>query len=1065
MPLRPESSDSGSQRSSSVERIIEEVCRRRLCGETIDDGAVIDSHPNLMPELAAGLRALRRVEQARLLSQSFASTPVAANPLSGHVDGANSIPGYTLGAEIREGSQGVVYRARQHSTGREVAVKVLRGPGLFPAERIRFEQEARILARLKHPNIIAVHDFVSAHGCLYLVMDLVDGPTLDVWLGESNPPLDAKLATFTRICDAVHAAHLFGVIHRDLKPSNLLIAGNQEPFVVDFGLAKLRSGDLAPEFVGANVTYTGHLIGSVHWLSPEQAESAGDGVDLRADIHALGLILHYLLTGSHAFPRTGSIRAQLETIVHGSPSRPSQFCRGLDHDLDIIVLKCLAKEPSRRYQSAGDLARDVDHYLAQEAIEARRESTLYVLRKFVRRNRLALSAVALTTIFFVAAGLAGAASRSRARESERQFAVAEALGEARRLVQENARLRETYTRLDQELTAFSNQLVAQYFPPEKDQRMFALEKEIRGARSKRTENHHAVLQLLRRAERLDADANQLKQVRGDLYYEQLLAAAGTADPAELAELRRMVQDNDPTGALSAQLNRRGVASIHSNPPGAVVYLFRAVLQSAVVDGGEPRIVPVPAGEPLLPVPPGTLSLRIINGAGDIRIGDVITEVAGHPIRGSLLVEDGNQEIRRLDRLVSVAGTPVEDESVLRSLDSDQNDIPVEFEFDRDGLRYTVTACNLEELSVRVGTPARLAEVGQVPARVWQNGELRSVNLPRGLRVRATAVPMFFCPEAVIGTTPIADHELGIGLYAVVVRTEGFEDWTHYFSLANTVENSGRSNGRIFAVMNPVGTTPPRFRFITTSPYHDHPFWMMESEVTLRDYIEFLNSPETLQRIAEAEVPMLFPRSKENAGDGGYLSRDANGMFTVPATWQHEWPVHSISWNDAKAYAEWRTERAQASGLNHVYSLPTLGHWRSSCVGCWEQKFVFGYHFRPKWVSSCFARPTPGIEPVMSFPVDESIYGVYDISGSMSEWLDDWWIESRGIRRHAGGSWADGGPSDIFGIEGGGGKQPEQCSSSVGFRLILTMPRFNAEPQSLNRQRDLHESWRMTVALR
>jgi formylglycine-generating enzyme required for sulfatase activity len=91
------------------------------------------------------------------------------------------------------------------------------------------------------------------------------------------------------------------------------------------------------------------------------------------------------------------------------------------------------------------------------------------------------------------------------------------------------------------------------------------------------------------------------------------------------------------------------------------------------------------------------------------------------------------------------------------------------------------------------------------------------------------------------------------------------------------------------------------------------------------------------------------------------------------------------------------------------------------------------------VSSCFARPTPGIEPVMSFPIDETMYGVYDISGSMSEWLDDWWLEDRGLRRHAGGSWADGGPADMFGIEGGSGKLPDETSCSVGFRLILTMP--------------------------
>ncbi len=374
--------------------------------------------------------AQAQVEAARICSIGHTESSRAVERAATSLSPYASIPGYDITREIHHGGQGVVYEAVQKSTRRAVAVKVMReGPFSRSSSRVRFEREVQILGQLRHPNIVNIHDSGLTGDCSYFVMDYIEGQALDDFvagLESSEGAADVKslLRLFFKICEAVNAAHLRGVIHRDLKPSNIRVDQAGEPHILDFGLAKVEAEGAFG--ATATMTGTGEFIGSLPWASPEQAEGGAAGVDLRTDVYSLGVIFYQVLTGRFPYAVVGPMRTILENIAKTPPIPPSAFNSEIDNEVETIVLKCLSKEPDRRYQSAGELGRDLHHYLAGEPIAAKRDSTMYMLRVFLRRHRFGFSIAAgflllLTASSAVAWLLYAAAERSahNARGAER----------------------------------------------------------------------------------------------------------------------------------------------------------------------------------------------------------------------------------------------------------------------------------------------------------------------------------------------------------------------------------------------------------------------------------------------------------------------------------------------------------------------------------------------------------------------------------------------------------------------------------------------------------------------
>ncbi|MBL0869828.1 MAG: serine/threonine protein kinase [Phycisphaerales bacterium] len=367
-----------------------------------------------------------------------------------------TIPGYRDIRELRRGGQGAVYTALQNSTNRAVAIKLLLDGALASGvARRRFEREIDLAAALRHPNIVSIYDSgVTADGRPYLVMEYIEGRPVDVFvraLREGQTPgetldlfpsgartrtlptgVSRVIALFATIAEAIQAAHGRGVIHRDLKPSNIRVTGAGTPVILDFGLAKaitLSTSDdpLAPASRSINhatLSGSGQFLGSLAWASPEQAAGRLNDIDVRTDVYALGVMLYHALTGRFPYEVTSGLRATLEHIEKTEPTKPSSVATWIDDELETIVLRCLAKEPARRYATAADLARDLRSYLAGEAIIAKADSTWYVARKTLRRHRgvfifAGASIVALAAFSVTMLGLYTRASKAEQSAQQR----------------------------------------------------------------------------------------------------------------------------------------------------------------------------------------------------------------------------------------------------------------------------------------------------------------------------------------------------------------------------------------------------------------------------------------------------------------------------------------------------------------------------------------------------------------------------------------------------------------------------------------------------------------------
>ena len=283
------------------------------------------------------------------------------------------IEGFSLIEELGSGGQGVVYKAVQSGTERLVALKVLR-EGAFASklDKRRFQNEVELVAKLNHPHIVSVYACGLDLDRQYFAMEFIEGQPLDVYLSTHTLETDEALGLFLQICDAISYAHQCGVIHRDLKPSNVLIDTSGKARIVDFGLAKpVASSDVDVRFA---ITRVGDFAGTWYYASPEQIKGDSALVDVRSEVFTLGIILYELLTDAYPFETHDSSRESIaRCILDATPRTPRSIRRDLDKDIETFILRCLAKEPQRRYQSAAALGEDLRRYLAREAIEARRE--------------------------------------------------------------------------------------------------------------------------------------------------------------------------------------------------------------------------------------------------------------------------------------------------------------------------------------------------------------------------------------------------------------------------------------------------------------------------------------------------------------------------------------------------------------------------------------------------------------------------------------------------------------------------------------------------------------------
>jgi WD40 repeat protein len=398
---------------------------------------LLAEHRGEAPDFGAYARRFPRYE-ARLrlqveLHQAFAShgepTPAPAGaggrstlPGTAAAGAPPALAGYEVLDEIGRGGMGVVYRARQAGLGRLVAIKMIRAPGAVPAQVDRFRAEAEAVARLQHPNVIQIHEVGEHEGCPYFALEYAGGGSLASRLAGTPQPPRAATGLIRTLAEAIAAAHRAGVVHRDLKPSNVLLTEEGVPKVADFGLAKTLGAD-------HSLTRTGDVMGTPSYMAPEQAGGGGEDVGLAADIYGLGAILYEMLTGRPPFKGTTALDT-LDQVRTREPVPPRQLQPATPRDLETICLKCLHKEPHRRYASAAALAADCAAFLAGEPIAARPTPLWERAARWARRHP-GSAALGAAVVLVSAVGLLSVLVLWRRAEDHAQAAT-EALTEVDR---------------------------------------------------------------------------------------------------------------------------------------------------------------------------------------------------------------------------------------------------------------------------------------------------------------------------------------------------------------------------------------------------------------------------------------------------------------------------------------------------------------------------------------------------------------------------------------------------------------------------------------------------------
>ncbi len=822
---------------------------------------------------------------------------------------------------LEQGGMGSVYLAEQEALGRLVALKVVR-PELMdsPTAAERFRREALAVARLNHPGIVGVHALGEDQGLRYIAMELVPGRSLGEVLGEHagqgrKVPARTAASWLAQVARAAHHAHEQGIIHRDIKPANIRITPDGRPRLLDFGVARDE------RWRGKTVTEA--FTGSPLYASPEQL--FGRPVDARADVYGLGATLYQCLTGRTPFDAETLERLTARILVE-EPVPPRRLSPAVPRDLEVIALKCLERDPGRRYATAAALADDLEAHLDSRPILARPPGPLPRLLKWARRRPWPAAALLLVTL--LGAGLVGWLvwqRAARSAEARRTFA------QARARIETYRERRRAMERHEAGVAKVQREISSQYRTEAEDLLIEEAEDAVAAARREREAAFYEVLDLVRRAEALDPEAGDADLIRAELYVEKWIEARTVRDQEAAASYKDLVARLDPGGVFAAAMRAPRRFRFTAEPADAGIYLFRYAEQGH-------RLVP----EPYLGLPDGVRAgevvHRVVNRAGGFEPGDLVLE------RGEV-------------------------------------------------------------------------------ARVFRGGRVEGAALPPGLELRPTATPLYLCPSAFAGPAPF-EADLDEGVYLAVVRAPGFEEQRWSFETVTVIVTAPHFR------LRPHGSTPPGFVRVPTESC-DATFLIMEREVTAAEYLEFLNDPEVRPRIGPDS---LFPRQPDNRAAGGLWERDASGLYRVPADWDARWPIVGLSFDDATEYARWRTEQARRAGMRHSFALPTFMEWKlATAVGA-ARIYPFGNRWRPKWVKSCYARPNANLEPVLSYPIDESPYGIFDLCGSAMEWLDDWYDEPRGYRRLGGGSWARAQPSEFFAY--GAGAIPSSTGGEYGLRLVL-----------------------------
>jgi serine/threonine protein kinase/formylglycine-generating enzyme required for sulfatase activity len=965
---------------------------------------------------------------------------------------------YRLVSLLGRGGMGVVHLAEQDEPiRRRVALKLLhRG---FDSKGIvaRFEAERQALALMEHPNIARVIDAGSTEdGQPYFVLEYIEGEPITALAERERWTIDLRIEVLLQVIAAIDHAHKKGIIHRDLKPSNVLVTrvdGKPSARVIDFGIAKSVAAPLSSQ---AALTLDGERLGTPEYMSPEQASGRTTEIDTRTDVWALGLILYELVAGALPFDRSVVAERGLAGLFHAicdvEAPRPSirvathpdkariasdrsisvsGLVRTLRDDVDWIALAALEKNPDDRYASVREFSDDLRRYLVGEPVRARAAHVSYRMAKWSRRHRRALWTTALVVLGGVSAFLfAGAREdaervRSGNREIERgdearatwkseRNRVERLRGEWQSIARRSERWAPAWKRRE-ELGAWQT-----WKDAERDLPRWLQESQSRFQNALATAPPGSATQARAREALFDLWVETL----GEIYWGEKEALR----PEYFESIALTLRDASYAERLVAR--KKAHIALTSEPPGAIVRCYR-------YETSDGRSVPVPYD------PHEKRAVR----SGERRgvVVDRTWKQASVPFRPG-------------DRIVGIEGVPITVESdFVRSLDGRRFGESVAVEFERDG-RIETTSWKLDAGDEEPGSTIELSTHDAIRTAL-------------GITLEAYALER--TALAIGTTTPERELEIELdeGSYLLVLSMDGFEP-ARVPVRAPLFPGDGE-NGRIVirTRLHELAEIPPGFLFVPPGRCavggddqvhqalpRSYPrvegFFIARHELTIAEYLEFLNDDETLGRDVDptsgSTTPRLDAVREIIASSGGEpylilpmsdrtgrpLVARIDGRWSISYRAEPDWPIFGVSLLAAMEYADWRTRK---SAGRWRFRLPTDLEWEKAARGVDGRPFVWGEY--PIWgyCRSSFGQLRGGTYSptnVGAYPNDESVYGVRDLAGSVQEVTTD--RVSEIFHSTRGGDWFTWNDY-TFRAANRDGNFAWKTSTNRGFRLVADPP--------------------------
>jgi serine/threonine protein kinase/formylglycine-generating enzyme required for sulfatase activity len=1029
---------------------------RRSRGETVD----LDSFCAERPDIALGLRLLNSLHEhggstlQRGASEVLRGEELLSPFLAGGIDrlGPGACVGpYRIIESIGSGGMGAVFLAEQERpVRRRVALKVIK-LGMDTREVVaRFEAERQALAIMDHPNIATVLDAgATEEGRPYFVMEHVAGVPLNAYCDQHQLSTERRLALFLQVAEGIQHAHQKGIIHRDLKPSNVLVAergGEPAPKIIDFGIAKAVNQRLTESTL---FTEVGQIIGTPEYMSPEQAEMRDLDLDTRTDIYALGVLLYELLTGTLPFDskrlRQGGYAAIQRIIREEEPLKPSTrlnrrgeeavdlarkrhtdpraLVRQIRGDLDWIIMKAMAKDRARRYASASEFAADIRRHLRHEPVLAGPPGAAYRVQKFIRRQRVKLAVAAAVTLLL--AGISAMTWRiTQNAHRDQQLGIGGGhLRQGLALAQEYRELRDGLPALERRWKEAAAKRPLWEPVWEREDEITAWRDYEGQKRDVEARFLEAVPAMNKAWETAPPGSSVKEEARGAL---EALYMERFREGERLGEIRltsghfkALVQSLD-LGTYREELEGGGRVFLESVPSGAEVYCFR-------YEEHEQHLVPIPFSP--------------ARGGQDSAAG-----LAGKPFLEVEKVWDPSRSpFQTGDRLLNLSGQPV-------FLTGD-------------------VARLLKAVAAGASIPARVARGGEAKDLVWvpfpeQAPAAGDFSFREHLGFTFAGYPLDFPAGCRVGKTAAAplQVELPRGSYLFVFRLEGYRDTRFPVAVPwqrEPVRVRLRKEDEIPPgfVLIPGGTFPcggdrGAFQSLEAEDARLDDFFIGRFEVTSGEYLEFVNDPEVLKRIdtddgeappfteeVKRELELVYPDRPDRRRvwlipkkpTGGLrLERQPQAGWSLPAesNWQPGWPMPDVTHLASIEYAAWRTRKEQGPWR---YRLPTDLEWEKAARGADRRIHVWGNYM--VW-SFCWSLDRPEKSPAVVgvSPLDESVFGVRDLAGSIQEHTSGKPVERFRYRSLRGGGWNNI-DEFYYRVATRNSYYPERSSTQNGFRLV------------------------------